>query len=91
MIFYYICEGRVLRTAIGITALILLLVGEAGAVTPTIEFTYVPQYGSFDNLQGKVTNITPADYKVASYIYISGWWTKPTFSNPLTNISETGI
>jgi len=88
---FYICEGRILRTAIGIMALVLLLVGEAGAATPTIEFTYVPLYGSFDNLQGKVTNVTPADYKVAVYIYISGWWTKPTFSNPLTYISETGI
>lgn len=87
----YINVGHILRTAIGITVLVLLLVGEVGAVTPTIEFTYVPPYTSFDDLQGKVTNVTPADYKVAVYTYISGWWTKPTFSNPLTNISETGI
>ena len=49
------------------------------ASIPTIEFTNVPQYGSFDDLQGRVTNVTPADYKVAVYIYVSGWWTKPTF------------
>jgi|GEM_PF-335623 len=57
---------------------------------PTIEFTYVPAYGSLDNLQGKVINVTPSDYKVAVYIYVSGWWTKPNFANPLTGISATG-
>ena len=57
----YISVGHILRTAIGITVLVLLLVGEAGEVTPTIEFTYVLLYGSFDDLQGKVTNVTPDD------------------------------
>ncbi|HEY9206245.1 MAG TPA: hypothetical protein VIO58_10030 [Candidatus Methanoperedens sp.] len=85
------CKGQSLSIAFGITALIiLLLAGIAGAATPTIEFTYVPPYGSSDNLQGKVTNITPADYKVAVYIYVSGWWTKPTFAQPLTSINADG-
>lgn len=57
---------------------------------PTIEFTYVPPYGSFENLQGKVTCVTPTDYKVAVYIYVSGWWTKPYFATPLTTIQSDG-
>ena len=57
---------------------------------PTIEFTYVPPLGSFENLRGKVTNVTPSDYKVAVYIYVSGWWTKPTLTDPLTIIQSDG-
>ena len=60
------------------------------ASIPTIEFTNVPQYGSFENVQGRVTNVTPADYKVSVYKYVSGWWTKPTFQNPLTSINPDG-
>jgi len=42
-----------------------------------IEFTYVPPYGSFEDLSGKVTGVKPADYRVAVYIYVEGWWNKP--------------
>lgn len=58
-----------------------------------IEFTYVPPYGSFDNLTGQVWHVKPADYKVAVYIYVpsgGGWWTKPYFNNPLTSIEVDG-
>jgi hypothetical protein len=57
---------------------------------PAIGFTYVPPYGSFDDLQGWTRCINPADYKVAVYIYVSGWWTKPTFAEPLTPIGSDG-
>jgi exo-beta-1,3-glucanase (GH17 family) len=58
-----------------------------GLGTPEIEFTYVPPYGSFDNLQGQVWHVAPADYKVAVYIRVgTGWWTKPSFASPLTDI-----
>ncbi|MEA1865919.1 MAG: dockerin type I domain-containing protein [Euryarchaeota archaeon] len=60
------------------------------ASTPAIKFTYVPAYGSFDDLKGQVWNVTPADYKVAVYIYVSGWWTKPTFAEPLTSVQGDG-
>jgi len=60
----------------------------AGEVT--IQFTYVPPYGSFEDLQGEVLNVVPRDYKVAVYIFVSGWWTKPTFANPLTIINTDG-
>ena len=55
-----------------------------------IEFTYVPPYQSFDNLDGRVDCVNPADYRVAIYIFVSGWWTKPTFANPLTIIQDDG-
>ena len=55
-----------------------------------IEFTYVPPYGSFYNLKGQVWHVNPDDYKVAVYIYVYGWWNKPTWANPLTSISLDG-
>jgi len=57
---------------------------------PTIEFTYVPPYGSFENLQGRAGCVVPATYKVAVYIYVSGWWTKPYWAWPLTPIRDDG-
>lgn len=57
---------------------------------PVIIFTNVPPYGSIEDLHGRVECVEPADYKVAVYIYVSGWWTKPTFDNPLTTIQNDG-
>jgi hypothetical protein len=57
---------------------------------PFIEFTFVPPYGSTQNLRGRVACITPADYKVAVYIYVAGWWTKPYWNAPLTPIAPDG-
>jgi len=53
---------------------------------PGIEFTYVPAWGSYDDLQGTVTNVAPTDHKVAVFIYVNGWWNKPTWAAPLTAI-----
>jgi exo-beta-1,3-glucanase (GH17 family) len=61
-----------------------------GPGTPTIEFTYVPPRGSFNNLTGRVLHVSPFAYNVAVYIYVSGWWTKPTFASPLTPIQADG-
>jgi hypothetical protein len=63
-----------------------------GPGNPTIEFTYVPPYGSFENLKGQVWHVKPADYKVAVYIKVGslGWWTKPYWSTPLTVIQSDG-
>ena len=57
---------------------------------PGTEFTYVPPFGSFENLEGRVACIDPSAYQVAVYIYVSGWWTKPTFAQPLTPIRPDG-
>jgi len=57
----------------------------------SIQFTYVPPYGSFENLRGQVWHVAPADYKVAVYINVGGgWWTKPYFAYPLTDIYPDG-
>jgi YVTN family beta-propeller protein len=51
-----------------------------------LEFSYVPPYGSFEDLQGQVRCFEPANHDVAVYIYVSGWWTKPYWDSPLTSI-----
>ena len=62
-----------------------------GAGTPEIEFTFVPEIGSHDNLKGQVWHVLPSEHKVAVYIMVSGrWWTKPTFAQPLTSIACDG-
>jgi len=59
-------------------------------VFPTIELTHVPRYGSSNDLQGRVFCAAPATHKVAVYIYVGGWWTKPDWSDPLTSINRNG-
>ncbi|HUJ09339.1 MAG TPA: hypothetical protein VL171_04875 [Verrucomicrobiae bacterium] len=65
----------------------------ANALAATsIEFTYVPPYGSFNNLQGKVYGADAASNRVAVFIYVNGagWFTKPTCAAPLTSIQPDG-
>ena len=61
-----------------------------GPGDPVIEFTSVPPFGSFDNLEGRVLHVNPSEYRVAVYINVSGWWNKPSFANPLTTIESDG-
>jgi len=62
-----------------------------GPGQPEIEFTMVPALGSFDDLKGQVLHIVPDEYRVAVYIRVgSGWWTKPYFASPLTDIECDG-
>ena len=61
----------------------------ASTGSPAIEFTFVPPFGSSNDLIGRVRNVVnPSAYKVAVYIFVegAGWWTKPTFAEPLTSI-----
>lgn len=58
--------------------------------SPTIEFTFTPPISSTLDLQGRVTCVNPTDYKVAVYIYVSGWWNKPTWASSLTSIRPDG-
>lgn len=62
----------------------------ASAGTSAIEFTFVPPYGSSDDLRGRIHNVDPSAYKVAVYIFVegAGWWTKPTFAQPLIPIQS---
>jgi hypothetical protein len=57
---------------------------------PAVQFTYVPPYESFKDLQGRVNCVNPSSYKVAVYIFVSGWWTKPYWDQPLTTIQSDG-
>lgn len=61
-----------------------------GPGNPVIELTFVPPYGSSEDLKGQVRHVRPVDYKVAVYIYVSGWWTKPRSSLPLTPLRPDG-
>ncbi len=62
-----------------------------GPGDPSIEFTYVPPYGSTDYLLGQAWHVKPSEYNVAVYIKVgSGWWTKPYLNSPLTLIGLDG-
>jgi hypothetical protein len=61
-----------------------------GPGTPAIAFTSVPSRGSRADLHGQVLHVHPREFNVAVYIYVSGWWTKPYFAQPLTAIRADG-
>ena len=73
-----------------------IIVTPAGVTTAlaasSIVFTSVPPYGSFNNLQGVVHGINPANYRVAVFINVNGagWFTKPTCAASLTTIQTDG-
>jgi hypothetical protein len=81
--------GTVNNTMTLTTTLWLPLVTKNWCPSP-IQFTYVPPYGGTGNLQGRVDCFRPANYKVAVYIFVSGWWTKPYWASPLTSIRADG-
>ena len=60
---------------------------------PKLDLTLVPPMGSITDLAGIAWFVNPEDYRVAAYIYVpdaGGWWIKPTFDFPLTEINEDG-
>jgi len=62
-----------------------------GPGTPSIQFTYVPPRGSSLNLTGQALHVKSSDYYVAVFIHVNGgWWTKPYWDSPRTQISSTG-
>lgn len=60
-----------------------------GDCSPAIDFT-APPYGSNLDLQGTSSCVNPADYKIAVFIFASGWYNKPTWGEPLTSIQSDG-
>ena len=63
----------------------------AWSATPTIQFTFVPPYGSTSLIKGKATNVVFANYLVALYIKVGdGWWTKPSTASPTVAIATDG-
>lgn len=87
---YYMGPDRVLQD-VDTLSYWLPIAGCQATTSPSIEFTSVPAYGSFNDLKGRVLNADPASYRVAVYIKVgSGWWTKPSFAAPLTAIASNG-
>ena len=74
-----------------ISIAVCLLTTNARAAA-SVEFTYVPPYGSFNNLQGKVYGVNTVSNRVAVFIHVNGagWFTKPTCAAPLTTIQSDG-
>lgn len=62
-----------------------------GPGTAMVEFEKVPAINSFEDLAGRVRHVNPTVHSIAVYIQVSGgWWTKPTFAQPLTVINPDG-
>ncbi|HOH66961.1 MAG TPA: PASTA domain-containing protein [bacterium] len=62
-----------------------------GCGDPVIEFTFVPDCGSYDDLVGQVWHVAAADHGVAVYIKVGvGWWTKPYWDQPVSLIYPDG-
>jgi hypothetical protein len=72
---------------------VCLLATKAHAAA-SVEFTYVPPYGSFNDLQGRVYGVSPVNYRVAVFINVGQvWWSKPNCSgaySTLTTIQADG-
>lgn len=62
----------------------------SAAAEPSIVYTQIPAFGTSDNLKGQADGVAFSNYSVAVYIYVSGWWTKPTFADPLTALESEG-
>ena len=70
---------------------LLVLTSSAVGGTPSVRFTSVPPFGSMRNLRGRVRGVPRAAYRVAVYIRVNGgWWTKPSFAEPLTRLRPGG-
>lgn len=70
---------------------LIMLTPSTAPCSPSIAFSFVPPYGSDEDLRGRAECINPDQYRVAVYIYVSGWWSKPTFQEPLTPLNTDGI
>ncbi len=82
-------------TATRAAGLVHLPIALRGVPPPQVELTEVPICGDWGPLKGRVTNGWPqidlTQHKVAVYIRVEGgWWTKPTFAQPLTAIAPDG-
>ncbi|MFH1174917.1 MAG: hypothetical protein V1725_07315 [archaeon] len=61
------------------------------ASQPQVLFTHVPPLNSYENLQGRIVNVLPQNFKTTTYINVNGtWWVKPYANTPLTSIAANG-
>jgi hypothetical protein len=88
--------NRQIKKIIVISLAVLFLVSftiataSAQKEKPTITITQVSSYGVTGSASGAVKGVNPSNYKVAVYIYVSGWWNKPYWNSPLTKIKSNG-
>jgi len=62
-----------------------------GPGDPTTEVTTIPEYGTFDDLEGRVTHVVPSDYGIVVYILVAErWWVKPRDTEPVTPVGPHG-
>jgi hypothetical protein len=73
-----------------ITSRVATLSVLAAPVPPVLEFTGYPPFGNSGFLTGRATDVDARFYGVAVYIYVNGWWTKPSWQYPLTAIHADG-
>jgi hypothetical protein len=69
---------------------LLVTAALASPSPPAIQFTSVPPFGSSLNLSGTALNVNPSNFRVAVYIFVDGWYNKPTSAAPLTSIQANG-
>src|SRR5262245_17632052 len=62
----------------------------AATSAPVLEFTSIPPFGTTSNLFGRALNVSPASFRVAVYLYVGGWYNKPTSTSPFTSIKADG-
>jgi hypothetical protein len=55
-----------------------------------ISLTTVPVMGSNTNLSGLASHVVPTNYRVAVYVFVQGWWNKPSDAAQLTVIQNNG-
>ena len=91
MVSSFLHAHKLWRPSLGLIALTSVVASNALAAA-SVEFTSVPPYGSFNNLQGRVYGVSPASNRVAVFIYVDGigWFAKPTCESPLTSIQANG-
>lgn len=84
--------NKIIATLLIVCFLMSLTITGASAQTvkPKITITHVPHYGVSGSASGTVKGVNPSNYKVAVYIYVSGWWNKPYWNSPLTKIKSDG-
>lgn len=62
----------------------------ADPADPSIRFISVPDFGSDGDLLGRAENVDVTNCALAVYIFVNGWWTKPSWAEPLTAIDTNG-
>jgi hypothetical protein len=70
-------KREILSTWIYIASLIALMVyTNAATAASSVEFTSMPPYGSFSNLQGNVHGVHPPDFRVVVLINVNGGYAR---------------